>query len=250
LVTLHEYPVSIANGVATIAQLMAPTLISQMEAIFHKAVTDMSSLYKLSVQIGETNSTIPDPGQTGVSDVQASALWALDYSLDMARIGVRRMNFHIHQGSVYDPIVISNLGGGKFSNVVQPEYYAMYAFASSKGKQFLPVSLTTTANIRAYALSGCATCAITVYLINKDPSAFGSVQISLSTPATSASYYELAAPALSSPAANVTIGGVQFNNATGSLTGPLQSVPIQPDANGNYTVNLDNAAAGILTIQP
>jgi hypothetical protein len=43
---------------------------------------------------------------------------------------------------------------------------------------------------------------------------------------------------------------VQFSNSTGTLTGPVQSQTIQPDSNGNYTVTLDNAAAGVLTIQP
>ena len=250
LVTLHEYPLNVANGLGTIGQLLSPNLIQQTEAIFHKAVSDIQSLYKMNVQIDETNSTIPDPGQTGVSDVQASGLWALDYALDMARIGVRRINFHIHQGSYYNPILVTNSGPRMFSDQVQPEYYGMYALLPAKGQQFLPVTLTTTANIRAYALSTCATCAITVYLINKDLSAFGPVQVSLSTPATAATYYELSAPSLASPAANVTIGNQQFNNTTGLLSGPPQHIPIQPDANGNYTVNLDNAAAGILTIQP
>ncbi len=250
LVTLHEYPLSVANGTGTIAQLLAPSLIQQNEATFHKAVTDMQSMFKLSVQLDETNSTIPDPGQTGVSDVQASALWALDYILDMARIGIKRMNFHMHLGSYYNPIVVTNLGVAGYSNQVEPEYYAMYAALAAKGKQFSTVTVTSPANIRAYALSTCATCALTVYIINKDLSAFGSVQVNVPYHTTSATYYELSAPALNSPAANVTLGGSQFSNATGLISGPPQTIPVSPDANGNYTVNLDYAAAGILTITP
>jgi hypothetical protein len=185
-----------------------------------------------------------------VSDVQASALWALDYSLAMARFGVRRMNYNIHQPSYYDPVVITTSAPGVFSDQVQPEYYALYAFSAAKGQQFLPATIQSSANIRAYALSQCSTCAITVYLINKDLSASGSVQISLSAPAASATYFELSAPSLSSPAQDVLYGGVQFNNSTGALAGPVQTTPIQPGATGVYTVVLDNAAAGILTIQP
>jgi len=80
--------------------------------------------------------------------------------------------------------------------------------------------------------------------------ASGPVQISLSAPATSATYFEIFAPSLSSPVQDITYGGVQFSNTTGKLTGPVQTQSIQPDVNGNYTVTLDNAAAGILTIQP
>ncbi len=250
LVTLHEYPLNLTKGVPTTSQLLAPSLITLMEQIFTKAVSDMQSLYGLSVELDETNSTIPDPGQTGVSDVQASALWALDYALEMAAVGIRRMNFHIHQGSYYDPIVIASPSQGVYSNTVQPEYYAMYAFNAAKGQKFLPATIKSSANIRAYAVSTCPRCAITVYLINKDLTASGSVQVSLSSPGGSASYLELAAPSLTSYAAAVTYGGVQFNNATGQLAGIPQLLSVTPDANGSYTVFLDNAAAGILTIQP
>ena len=249
LVTLHEYPLSVAKGPVTISQLLSPAVINAVEKNFTKAVGDMSSLFKLNVQLGETNSTEPDPGQSGVSNVQASALWALDYALDMARIGVRRINFHTHDGSFYDPIQ-TTVSGTAYTNQVQPEYYGLYAFNLAKGLKFLPVTTTVTANVRVYALAECGRCAITVFLINKDTSAAGTVQISLSTPATSATYFELSAPSLSSSAQNISYGGAQFNNATGILTGPVQTIPVQPGNTGVYTITLDSAAAGILTIQP
>jgi len=250
LVTLHEYFLAYTSPTGALQQLLSPTLMQQVQANFLKAVTDLWNLYGMQVQIDETNSSAPDPGLQGVSDVQASALWTLDYALSMARIGVRRLNFHIHNGSYYDPLVITPGGNGIFSNQVQPQYYAMYAFNAAKSQQFLPLAVTSSANVRAYALSQCPTCAITIFLVNKDMSASGPVQISLSAPATTASYLELSAPSLTSQASSVLFGGVQFNNSTGSLTGPPQAVAIQPDSNGTYTVQLDNAAAGILTIQP
>ncbi len=250
LVTVHQYPLNYIHSVATIPRLLSPQLLQQVQQIYQLAVTDVTSMFKLNVQIDETNSTIPDPGLSGVSDVQASALWALDYSLAMAHLGVRRMNFHVHEGSFYDPIQVTSPAPGSFANQVEPEYYGMYAFTAAKGQQFLPVTISSAANVRAYALSTCASCAITVYLINKDLTASGPVKVSLSTPATSASYFELSAPSLSSYVQDVTYGGVQINPATGLLSGPIQTTPVQPDGTGSYTVNLDNAAAGILTIQP
>jgi len=250
LVTLHEYPLTIYNGqMPTIAQLLSNSIDTNTEQVFGQAVTDMMA-DSLKVQLDENGSVSVDPGQPGVSNVQASVLWELDFALDMAKLGVRRANFHIHDGSYYVPIQVNSSGPGIYQVQVMPTYYSLYGFGLAKGQQFLPVSINTTANIRAYGLSTCSTCAITVYLINKDLSAFGPVQISLSAPATSASYFEIAAPSLSSPVQNITYGGVQFSNATGKITGPVQTQTIQPDVNGNYTVTLDNAAAGILTIQP
>ena len=251
LVTLHEYPLTLFGGqTPTIPQLLSNTIDVNTEQIYTKAVNDMQSKFGLPAEIGESGSVSVDPGTHGVSDVQAAVLWELDFALDMARIGIRRSNFHIHDGSYYIPIQVNSSGVGSYQVNVLPTYYSLYGFGAAKGQQFLPVTITTSANIRAYALSTCSTCATTVFLINKDLNASGSVQIGLSAAAHSATYFEIAAPSLSSPVQNITYGGVQFSNSTGKLTGPIQTQTIQPDGNGNYTVTLDNAAAGILTIQP
>jgi hypothetical protein len=251
IVTLHEYPLMLNDGpTPTIAELLSNTIDTNTEQVYSLAVNDMQTMFGLNVQLDESGSVSVDPGEPGVSNVQAAVLWELDFALDMARMGVRRENFHIHDQSYYIPIQVNSGGPGVYQVTVMPTYYALYAAGAAKGQQFLPVTLNTTANIRAYALSACSTCAMTVYLINKDLTASGSVQISLSSPATSATYFELAAPSLSSMVQNITYGGVQFSNSTGMLTGPVQSLAVQPDMSGNYTVNLDNAAAGILTIQP
>jgi hypothetical protein len=250
LVTLHEYPLNNTPAPVTVGQLLAPSLLTQETQAFGKAVSYVNSMFKMNVQIDETNSVSPDPGQAGVSDVQASGIWALDFALQMARVGIRRMNFHFHEGSLYNPILISSSGPGLFTDQVQPEYYGLYAFNAAKGQRFLPVTVSAgSANITSYALSTCATCATTVYVINKDLAASGTVAVHLSTPATSASYVQLTAPSLTSTYEYVTYGGVQFSS-TGALTGPIQSTPVSPDQSGNYTVPLPNATVTILTIQP
>ncbi len=250
LVTLHEYPLNNAPAPVTVQQLLAPSLLTEETQAFGKAVMNVRSMFGMNVQIDETNNVSPDPGQPGVSDVQASGIWALDFALQMARVGIRRMNFHFHQGSIYNPILINNAGSGQFTDQVQPEYYGLYAFNAAKGQQFLPVTVSAaSANITSYALSTCATCAITVYLINKDLTASGTVLVGLSAPATTASYVQLTAPSLTSTNEFVTYGGVQFGS-NGALTGPVQSTPVSPDQNGNYTVPLPNATVTILTIQP
>lgn len=249
LAVLHEYPLTLAGGnVPTIPELLSPSTLQGEITAFTLAVNDMQSLFGLLVQVDETGSTSIDPGEPGVANVQAAALWALDYELAMAQIGVHGLNFHCHEGSYYPPINVT-ASGGKFTNTITPCYYSLYAFGSAKGQQFLPVAVTTSANITAYALSKGSTDAITLYIVNKDLSASGEVQIGLSSPAHAASYVELSAPSLSSLVEDVTLGGVQFSTTTGALTGALQVTNIQP-SNGLYTVTLPNAAAIIMTIHP
>jgi hypothetical protein len=209
----------------------------------------MQSDFGLSVQIDETGSVSVDPGQPGVSNVQASALWALDYELAMAQLGVKAVNFHCHQGSYYPPINVTESRSGVFTNTVYPCYYSLFAFGSARGQQFLPVKVSSSANITAYALSKGATDAVTLYIVNKDMSASGQVQIELSSAAHAASYVELTAPSLTSYVQDVTLGGVQFSDTTGELTGSPQTTSVQP-SNGIYTVTLPNATAIIMTIQP
>jgi hypothetical protein len=248
LVTLHWYPLNVSQGPSpTAANLLAPQVVTASENAFNAALAAMAP-YGLAVQIGETNS-VSGEGQPGLSDTQAAALWALDYMLDMARIGISRLNVHIHDGSSYDPVLSTSPSPGVYVNQVEPIYYAMYAFGAAKRLSFLPLTTTTSANVRAYALSTCPTCAITVFVINKDLTASGTVQIALSAPAAGASLLQLAAPALSSPAASVTYGGQQFSNSTGLLTGTLQSTPVFPQSNGTYTFTLNNATAAVLIIQ-
>ena len=246
LVTIHAYPTNVcsAGSTVTAAQLLTPANVTKIEDGFTYALSEVEP-YGLDLQIGETNS-VACSGQNGVSNAQASALWGLDHMLNTARLGIRRMNFHMGGTSYYNAVQTSTTGG--FSNQVEPLYYAMYLFQAAKGQSFLPVTIDTGANIRAYALTACAGCPVSLYVINKDLSAAGAVSVSVPAAGGDATLLALSAPSVDSLAAGVSYGGVQFNNATGALTGTPQTSVVAPDSNGVYTFDLPNATAVLLTI--
>jgi hypothetical protein len=81
LVTLHEYPLSLYKGqVPTIAQLLSNSIDVNTEQVFTQAVSDAQTKFGLSVQLDESGSVSVDPGQPGVSNVQAAVLWELDFA--------------------------------------------------------------------------------------------------------------------------------------------------------------------------
>jgi hypothetical protein len=105
-----------------------------------------SSRYALGFRVSECNS-VYDGGKTGVSDVFASALWALDYMWTVAENQGQGINFHGGTGGSYSPVVLTD-------NVwsARPEYYAMLAFKAGSGGSLIPADLTAgSLNTAAYA---------------------------------------------------------------------------------------------------
>jgi hypothetical protein len=124
----------------------------------------------------------------------------------------------------------------------------MYMFQAAKGQSFLPVTINTSSNITAYALTACPNCPVYLYVINKDLAATGPISVTVPAPGGNATMLELSAPSVASLASDVSYGGAQFSNTTGVLTGTPQTSTVASDGNGVYTFNLDNAAAVLLTI--
>lgn len=86
-------------------------------------------------------------GKPGVSDVFASALWALDAMWTLADNGCQGINFHTGVGLHYSPIIREN---GVF--VPKPEYYAMLAFkyGSANGRS-IPAKIDNSDYCSAHA---------------------------------------------------------------------------------------------------
>ncbi len=251
LITIHAYPTNVCTSGTTVtaAQLLSPSMITKVQQGFEYALSQVQP-YGLQLQMGETNSTACS-GQNGVSNAQAAALWGLDHMLSTAQLGVRRMNFHLGGTSYYNPVQTAS-SSGSFTNQVQPLYYAMYLFQAAKRKLFLPVTINSVSNVSAYALSDCPNCTMYVYVINKDLSASGTVSIVApkAPKKGNATALALSAPSVSSLAADVTLGGVEFSNSTGELAGAPQTSTVAPDDNGVYTFSVANATAVLVAIRP
>lgn len=252
LITVHNYSKTTCGGrTVTIAELLAPSLMDRFNQQARPLVTAAESR-GVPIAMAETNSASCG-GMPGVSNAFASAVWGLDYMFSLAQDGFSSVNFHMSYrpggGSSYNPIDTYSGSGKNYDNVAEPLYYAMYLFAhNASGSRLVQASTSSSANVRAYAVSKCAGCTINVFVINKDLSASGEVRVHLSALRGSASLLLLSAPKLSSTSPEVTYGGTRFNS-DGRLAAPRVST-VKRDAHGDYDFHLPNASAAVLTISP
>jgi len=200
----------------------------------------------MSFRVGEMNS-VAGGGQTGVSDIFASALWAVDTMFEFASVGVDGVNFHGNSSTyalfTFDP-------SRKFTlQSVRPVYYGALLFqqATANAAKLLPVTVTTKANLKVWATLDNKG-VVHVTLINKDKTAQGDVTISLPG-FGSAVMIRLSAPNYQATH-GVTIGGQTFDGSTdGTIRGSLSEETVAPSG-GVYSVSVAPTSAVLLTIQP
>jgi hypothetical protein len=248
LVTVHEYPTDTCNGdTVTIPELLAANLVRAYRRRAAGWVSAVSAR-RLSIELGETNSTAC-AGRRGVDDVFASSLWALDWLFTNAQLGFRRINFHM-DGAAYSAVWVKTNRRSSptaYWNTINPLYYAMYAFTRAESRHLISTRVSSEANVTAFAASSCTGCAITLFIMNKDVTASGEINIRLSRRMGRASVVLLRAPSLRSR--SVTYGDQSFDPNSGLIGRPKSQV-IAPGRQGNYSVHLPTAAAAIVEIQP
>ena len=171
-VSVHTYPTTHCNGRnVTIAQLLAD-VASQSEANELTALSLPSDLSALAIplQLGEGNSASCG-GFPNVSNVFASALWALDELYNLAGAGLKGFNFHGGGPSTqsYSALVYANASSDR--PLVQPLFYALQMFAlGTRGYPrtvSAPIAQTTNPLIKVHATWDGARMA--VMLLHKDP---------------------------------------------------------------------------------
>ncbi len=161
MVTVHQYS---AGPDATIATLLSPTTVTNQLRSVSKNL-EAAKANGLEFRVDEANSAYSG-GVDGVSNRYASALWGLDYSLQMAQAGVDGINVHGGLGVCNDPI-----WNGKFQRYTpicaanaadeqakvykaMPIYYGLWMARQMKSGRFLPLTLSTDRNVTAYAVKG------------------------------------------------------------------------------------------------
>ncbi len=248
IVTVHEYPTSTCEGsTVTIAELLSEHLMESYRAHAAKWVATARQR-GLDLEIGETNSTSCG-GQRGVDDTLASALWGLDELFTNASLGFRRVNLHMDHAA-YSAVFVTPkkaAAGIRYQNTISPLYYAMYMFADAVNSSILPVEIVSKANIKAYAVSACDTCAVKLFVINKDLNADGMVSVTISKKMGHGSMLLLRAPSLAST--SVTIGNQRFDDETGRIAN-VDVTTLVAGGNQRYSFELPNASAVRLTIEP
>ena len=228
--TSHHYPLSNCgspNPAPSIADLLSSGTHSKETSAADSAVSVAKRL-SLPAVIDEGNSVVCS-GVQGVSDVYASALWAVDEELNFAQEGAA--GYYMH-GTVtqcygtssfpyYTPLCAATAADAAAGNLsAQPEYYGLAAVHAVGTGSFLQVSNSASATVRAYAIQH-ADKSVTVVLDNvADPASNGATTVQVNLPQTfaSASRFDLSSSSLSTQS-GITLGG-QTMHSDGTLPAP------------------------------
>ena len=250
MLTAHNY-----TGATTIAQLLSPQ-IHDKELDDVSAQLAAAQAVHVPIRLDETNSAVGG-GIAGVSDVYASALWALDYNLNLAQAGFAGLNFHggfgvcdapLFNGKFqrYTPICAANDADAAAKvYTAMPEYYGLYLATLMGSGRFLPVTLSSEHNVTAYAVRGYDG-RVRIAVIEKDATNGTPVPVSISLPGAHglASVLHLTGTSLDS-AAGVTVQG-----ATVDRSGRLH--PGRPDvvriSQGTVSLQVASGSAVLVTL--
>ena len=252
----HRYGVNACGGrKVSIADLLEDSAAEGVASVTHPFAQGARGL---PLHIGEGNSASCG-GTTGVSDVFASALWALDALLAVAAVGVSRWNIHGGPHEHYAPISYDFPFRGDVATV-QPIYYGLLAFASATSggdARIHAVNATTTnGHIKVWALTNAAGVS-RVVVIHKDPRGPAidpaTVRVVPASPglrgnATLA--WLLSGPRGLIATANddITFSGQTFAGTTdGNPTGDVNVVVLAP-VSGTFLFSLPPASAVVITL--
>jgi uncharacterized protein (TIGR03437 family) len=210
LVTQHLYPLAplsavspTASNAASIPHLLAASLIPSAVSTA-RTLSSAAQAAGIPWRMAESNS-VYNGGQTGVSDVFASALWGADYMFALASNGASGVNFHGSNTSTYTPITLTN---GQYA--ARPLYYGMLLYrlgAGESGGQFVPITRGNDGlNLSAYAVKRPEG-SVAVTLINKDTTQ--DITVNLNVPGYDGGFSML----LTAPAPDAT-SGITFGGAS------------------------------------
>jgi len=207
----------------------------------------------LPYRIGETN-TINCSGQLGVSNTFQAALWSMDWMSRLAAAGVDGVNFFGNNDNNYSLFQFTSATGTN-GNVtysistgsIRPQYYGLVMFqqATQNTAKFLPVSVTTTANLKTYAWLD-ASGNIRVLVLNKDEAAAGVYSITVSGYGA-ARLTRLTAPSYTSTSGVLYNGQTLDTSTDGTFQGAAYGEIVTP-AGGVYSFAMPITSAALLEI--
>jgi hypothetical protein len=229
------------TGPATMSSINYETILAFSTKLpdYLQTIKREAAKYHLPYRISECNN-VYGGGKPGVSDVFASALWALDVMWTIAENNGAGINFHDGYGLFYSPIAIQNsiLSAG-------PEYYAMLAFKyAATGGTIIPVSVNDPEFCTAHAcVKADNTYSIT--LINKDDKNNYAFTIRLTKTANTIQIARLTAPSITSKT-GITFAGraVDADGAFKTKTTEQYSVNEK-----SFVINVPAGSAAVVTVQ-
>jgi len=199
-------------------------------------------------RLEETNS-LASQGESGVSNVYASTLWALDYMHWWAMQNSRGLNFHTGATSAYDPIMPTTLSG---SYTAEPVAYGIKAFGLGSNGENVSTSVGSNpdgVNLTAYGVLDPSTGNLFVTIINKEH--FSGAKNATVTVSPGAAYSSGSMWTLQQASGDVTAtSGITLGGASiggdGSWNGVSSSV--SPSVSGDFIITVPAASAAVLEL--
>ena len=206
--------------------------------------------YGIPFRMGEMNS-LYNGGKAGISNTFQSALWAIDTMFEYVNAGVDGVNWQgvADNGAHYNPFYIkTGLSAGirTYTLVTVHPIYVGYVFfqqATGKSAHLLPVTMSTHANLKAWATMD-ASHTPRLELINKDRSSTGTVDVTLSG-YNHAQIYRLTAPSYQSTT-RVTFAGQTFDGSKNGVIQGTQTVESVDVSNGVFQIPMPITSAALV----
>jgi Glycosyl hydrolase family 79 C-terminal beta domain len=237
--TWHRYPLNTSN--ATVEGLLAANannVLNGISTLTSQAQT--SSGVSRPFILSECNS-VAGGGKEGVSNVYASALWAVDFLFEIASKKAEAVQLHTTTtsaqgtGGWYSPFRYSRAGGVSTLVDINPSYYAMYLFvqAAQNGGKIIPVTFNNPGNynVKLWCVKDNAG-KLRLVTINKTTNEY-QIKFSVSTGKTTGELIRLTAPSITAKYGDgVKLAGQTFDNATDGLPKGVRVTETVVPANG------------------
>jgi hypothetical protein len=236
-------------------------------------------------RISEINS-IAGSGQAGITNAFEETLWSADIMFEYVKIGAVGVNFHSNDWNSFNqwdayaafhfyvpeaqftaayshysaadgvpaPAPVPPPPGNQFTSQyevreIQSLYYGMLFFAQATAHQgqLLPVTLNTSANLKAWATLDPTNGDVNIAIINKDITASGSIQ--LTVPGYKRGLVKrLLAPSFSA-ITGITIGGQTFDGSQDGKPVGTAYGEFTRSQNGTFEVSVGPTSAFLLTLK-
>jgi hypothetical protein len=250
--TTHYYPACAKTDTVTISSLLSTSYRSGEQA---RAQLLADNAAKLGVPglLDEANS-VSCEGKDGVSDVYASALWAVDNELNVAQTGVKGMYFHSAIAKcgapkplykAYTPFCAAtdaDAAAGRLQ--AHPEYYGLLMLQQVGTGNFQKVDNSNVAQLRAYAIRNGTR--LRLVLVNVNGSTAATTTVHLGGTYTAGTQLQLTGPALDAKT-GLTLGG-HFVGKGGTFAG-TETTPVSVNGS-DLTISVPAHTATLVTLTP
>jgi len=251
LLTAHYYPLTKCEAYAPkLSQLLSPLTRANESALLAR-LSALAVASKTPLRMDETNN-VSCRGQPGVSNVFASALWAVDYVARAMDSGVAGLNFHdlIAEPLSYSPLVAGDaqeLASGELH--ANPEWYALLLAQRLLGDR--PVQARVVGGDRALTAGAFFAPNGSVHLVLVDFAPSGAqrlhVRLRLSPSFRAGPILRLQAPGLRATS-GVTLGG-RGVSAEGTWS-PVARLPYVSGGPGSLELQMPASSAALVTLYP